>query len=168
MRYRSTVRLARLLPLAFVVALGAAACAHPDPTVTPPTAVASAADVATKLQASANVILHAADAAGKTANPLANGTPLLSTRQVDLVAVDVYKLGKAGKRLKAGFDDYNAIKQAGGDLSAQRVAIQQAIADAVEALHDVSLAVPSGTVAAIDQGVADALAVIAAIKAGAL
>lgn len=158
-----------LVPLVIAGAIGVGALVlHAVHSTNPTTAVAALADVVTKLQASGNVILKSADTAAKTPNPLNPGTTLLTVRQVDVVAINVYKLGRAGKRLKKGLDDYSAVKAAGGDLNAQRAAIQQAVADASDALHEVGVAVPSGTVAAIDAAVADALGIIAAFRAGGL
>lgn len=133
-----------------------------------PTPVAAVADVATKIEQSANVALHSADMATSTPNPLKPGTMLVTRAQLDQVALLVDKVGRGGQLLASALRDYSAVKAAGGDLTAQRANIQQIIADLTTALNSIGTVIPSGTVAAIDQAVNDIIGLIVQVKAGVL
>jgi hypothetical protein len=138
------------------------ACVH-----TAPTTVASIADTATKIEQSANVVLKAAQSANAVIVP-STGKPLVSNAQLDLVAAAVYKIGQLGTVLDSVLADYSAAKAAGKDISAQKAVVLKTIGDIGTALADIGKAIPSGTLQQIDQGIATAFDLIAAIKAGSL
>jgi hypothetical protein len=152
------IRLRRITLVALLLAISCAG----NP---PPTPVANLADTATKIQQSANVILHATQAANSTVVP-STGKPLVSRQVLDDVALQVNKIGRLGLGLRAALDDYNRVKAAGKDPTAQRIAIQQALADLTTSLNVVGAAVPKGIVADVDQAVTAILGFIAQIKGG--
>ncbi len=128
------------------------------------TPVASVASPAAQVEQTGDAILKAAQAANATTNPL-TGKPVISTAQLDQVALVVYKLGTLGTSLAQGLTAYSAAKAAGNDTTTLAASIQQIIASAVAALGDVGKAVPSGTVQAIDQAVAASLGLYLQLKA---
>jgi hypothetical protein len=129
----------------------------------PPTPVASVADSATKVEQSANVILHAAQTANATVVP-STGKPVISRDALDQVAIQVNKLGRLGTTLKSALDSYNAAKKAGADLTQQRLAVQQIVGEIASGINVVSGAVPPGTVSAIDNAVAAILSVLVDVR----
>lgn len=131
----------------------------------PPSKVAAVADVATKIQSTANVILHAAVAANATVIP-STGKPLVSRQALDDVALAVNAIGRGGLTLKTALDDYNVAKAAGKDTSAQVAAVQKILADLNAALAQIGKAIPNGTVQAIDQAAVTILGLVAQVKAG--
>lgn len=164
----SAATLGRLgaLVLAVVLTAGASAtlpaCALSNP---PQTKVATVADVATKIQQSATVILHAARDANAIILP-STGRPLVSRQQLDDVAIAVNKVGHLGLVVKSALDDYNAVKTAGGDLTAQRAVVQKAIGDVSAAMTAVGKAIPNGTLQSVDEAVTTVLGLVAQVKAG--
>ena len=145
-----------------VLVLGCVGCA--EHYTTPVAAVAGTAD---KLEQSGLVILHAAEQAHGLTNTV-NGQSLISTAQLDAVALACDKLGRLGTDLAAALNAYNAAKASGGSTVAAANAVQDLVAAASQALGDVGKAVPAGTVQSIDQAVAAALGVYAQLKASAL
>ncbi len=132
-----------------------------------PTPVAGVADVATKIELSANAILHAAQTANATVSP-STGQPLVSRQALDDVALGVNAIGRAGLTLKAALDDYNAAKAAGANPTAQVATVQRILADINTALTAIGKAIPSGTIQAIDNAAAAILTAIAQVKASTL
>lgn len=133
-------------------------------TLTPVGQVAKAAD---QVEQTGLVILHAAQAAHQQTNPL-TGAPVVSTAQLDQVAIVCDKLGRLGTSLAQALPDYNAAKASGGDTSKLSAAIQALVGDATAALQSIGKIVPSGTVQAMDQAVAGALGLYAQIRAAVL
>lgn len=131
------------------------------------TPVANVASPAIKVEQTGSAILAAAQTANSQTNPITN-KPVISTVQLDVVALACDKLGRIGTKIAQGLTDYNAAKAAGSNTAALALAIQGLVADATSALGSISNAIPNGTVAAIDQAVASALGLYAQIKAGVL
>jgi hypothetical protein len=136
--------------LVLIVAVLAAPACHP--AVPPPTPIAVLANTSTQIEQSANAILHAAVDAATVVIP-STGKPLVSTLQKDQVALAVNRIGKLGKILQSALNDYGAIKAAGGNITQQQAAVQQAVSDIADALTAVGNAIPNGTVDAIDHAV---------------
>jgi hypothetical protein len=135
-------------------------CAGNNP---PPTQVAGIADVAGKIEASANVVLHAAQSASSAVVP-STGKTLITRDQLDQVAIQVNKLGRLGITLRHALDDYNTAKAAGKDLTAQKQLITQVLADLTTALNVVGTAIPKGTIQQIDQEVTSILSLIIQLR----
>ena len=151
---------ARQLPLAVLLLLISGCARNP-----PPTPVANVADIATKIQQSANVILHAAQAGNATIVP-STGQPLVARKSLDDVALQVNKIGRLGLGLRAALDDYNRVKASGKDPASQRIAIQQALVDLTGSLNIIGTVIPKGTLADIDAGITAILGFIAQIRGG--
>jgi hypothetical protein len=140
-----------------------ASCAGNNP---PPTAVASVADVGTKIEQSGTVILHAAETANAAVVP-STGKPLITRQQLDDVAIGVNKLGHLGLALKYSLDDYNVVKAAGGDLTVVRAGVLKAVNDLTAAMNVITKALPAGTLKTVDDAVTDIFGFIADVKASA-
>jgi len=146
--------------LAFALA-GAAMSACADVTASqPPTKVAAVADVGSRIQDSANALLHQAQTAAST--------KLITDQQLVVVALVVDKIGRLGLDLRRGLDDYNAVKSAGGNTQVAAAALQTTISDITKALADVGKQIPNGTVAAIDQAVTTIFGILEQVKVGGL
>ena len=139
-------------------------CSHNPP---PPTPAAAVADAASKVEDSGTAILTAAQTANGQINPL-NGKPVISTAQLDVVALACDKLGRLGSTLAKALTDYSAAKAAGANTAALAAAIVSMVNDATAALNTIGKSIPNGTVAAIDTAVTTALGLYATIKAGVL
>lgn len=139
-----------------LLTLSLVAC-HPN--LTP---VANVANDATQVLQTAGLILQAAQTAQATTNPL-TGQPLISTAQLDRVALVCDKIGRIGTVLAQALTDYNAAKLAGTSTTALAVSIQMLVADGTAALKTVNVVVPSGTVNAIDTAVVTGLGLYAQI-----
>jgi hypothetical protein len=129
-----------------------------------PTKAAAVADNATKVQQSANVILHAAQQGNAIILP--NGRPMISEQQLVDVALVVNKVGHLGQDLKRALEDYAAAVKAGTDLGLQRAVATRILLDISTALADVGRAIPSGTFQTIDRAVTDILFVLDLVKGG--
>lgn len=147
--------------LAGAAALSMTACASTAP---PPTKAAAVADNATKVEQSANVILHAAQQGNSDILP--SGRPLISNDALVAVALAVNKIGHLGIDLKSALADYAAALKAGADVGAQRAVATKVLADIATTLADIGKAIPSGTLSAIDQAVTDILFVLNLVKGG--
>lgn len=158
MRHRRRIDISRR-PLIAILALLVVSCSSNPP----PTPVASVADVATKIEQSANVILHATEAGTMVIVP-STGKPLISRDQLDVVALAINRLGHLGITLKTALDDYNAVKAAGSDLTAQRIAVQQILVDVSAALNGINKAIPMGTLQAVDGAINTIFTIIASVK----
>lgn len=156
---RTYTRLIAALVLAG--ALAATSCAGNQ------TPIAAVAKPATSVEQTGSAILRAAQAAHAQTNPFTN-QPIISTQQLDNVALVCDKLGRIGITLAKALSDYSALKAAGGNTAALAVAIQSLVADATAALDTIGKSIPNGTVAAIDQAVTEALGLWAQINAGVL
>lgn len=131
------------------------------------TSVGQVAAAADKVEQTGLTILHAAQAAHQQTNPL-NGQPLISTAQLDQVALVCDQVGRIGTALAQALTDYNAAKASGGDTAKLSASIQSLVGDATAALQAVGKVIPPGTVQSIDQAVTSALGLYAEIKAAAL
>lgn len=149
------------LALVFALAFVMSGCAA---NLTPAAAVA---DTATKAIQSASIILKTAQTAHAQINPM-NGKPVVSTAQLDQVALVADKLGRVGSLLSKTLSDYQSAKAAGTSTVALVAGIQSLVGDAMNALNEIGKAVPNGTVAAIDHAVAQAFGLYAQIRAAAL
>ena len=160
---------AKTLAILLAAALGAgvatstSSCASSG-TLTPIGQVAKAAD---QVEQSGLAILHAAQAASQQINPL-TGKPVISTAQLDQVAIVCDKVGRIGTSLAQALNDYNAAKASGGDTSKLSAAIQSLVADATSALQTIGTVIPPGIVQQVDQAVTSALGLYGQIKAAAL
>jgi hypothetical protein len=131
------------------------------------TPVASVANPATQVEQTGLLILQAAQTAHAQTNPLTN-KPVISTAQLDTVAVACDKIGRLGTTLAQALSDYSAAKAAGTSTTVLAASIQSLVADAVAALNTIGQSIPNGTAAAIDQAVVTALGIFTQIKAGTL
>lgn len=131
------------------------------------TPAAAVADNATKAVQSAGLILKAAQAAHTQTSPIGS-RPIVSTQQLDQIALLCDKLGRTGSVLSTTISDYQAAKAAGSDTAMLSAKIQTLVSDAMSVLSLVGTVVPSGTVSAIDQAVAQAFGFYAMIKASIL
>lgn len=131
------------------------------------TPAAAVADTATKAIQSASVILKTAQTAHAQTNPM-TGKPVVSTVQLDQIALAADKLGRIGSLLSKTITDYQAARAAGASTVTIVAAIQALVGDAMSALNEIGKSVPNGTVAAIDQAVASAFSLYAQIRAAAL
>lgn len=147
------------LMLMLALCVGFVACSSNPP----PTKVAGVADIATKIEGSASVILQAAVTANST---IINGKPMIPRAAVDDVALGVNAIGRAGLTLKTALDDYNVAKAAGKDTMALAAAVQKILADLNAALLQIGKAIPNGTVQTIDTAVVTILGLLAQVKAG--
>lgn len=134
-------------------------CATVQTHVSP---VADIANAGGKVEESAHAIFVAAQQGNTT---IVNGSPLVSRSALDLVALAVNKLGHLGLSLDDALGAYNAAKGAGSDTTKQVAAVQQVLSAIQQALNDVGKAIPSGTIAAIDQAATSVLGIIAQVKA---
>lgn len=132
-----------------------------------PTPVVAVSQTAMKVEQTGSVLLKAAQDAHQILNP-SSGAPLLSTAQLDQVALVCDKLGRLGTSLAAGLNAYEAAKAAGRDTAALAAAIQGLVKSASDALTTIGTYIPHGTVATIDQIVTEALGLYAQISATAL
>lgn len=131
------------------------------------TPVAAVASPATQVEQTGMLILQAAQSAHAQTNPQ-TGRPIISTAQLDTVAVACDKIGRLGTTLAQALSDYSAAKDAGSSTTVLAASIQSLVADAVAALNTIGQSIPNGTVAAIDQAVVTAFGIFAQIKAAAL
>lgn len=129
--------------------------------------VSAVANAAGQVERTGLVILHAAQAAHTQTNPKTGG-PLVTTKQLDYVALQCSQLGKVGTSLAQLLDAYESVKAAKGDTTQLTFAIQTAVKQATDILANVGTAVPKGTVQSIDQAVAQAIALYVQIKTIAL
>jgi hypothetical protein len=126
------------------------------------TPVAAVASNATKVELTAGQLLAAAQTAH---TQLLNGKPLISTAQLDQVALVCDKLGRLGTTLSKTLTDYQAAKVAGTSTTALAATIQTLVGDATAALQTIGQSIPQGTVATIDSIVTAALGLWAQIAA---
>ena len=131
------------------------------------TPVANLADYATQVTQTAGLVLQAAQTAQATINPV-TGKMLITTPQLDAVALACDKIGREATTLAKALTDYNAAKTAGTSTALLSASIQGLVGDAVNALQTIGKAIPSGTVAQIDSAVTSALGLYAQIQALAL
>ncbi len=148
--------LRKLTTLVLVSALALPACATFHAAPTP---VAGVADIASRIEDSAVTLLQYTVTAQKQG--------LVSEAQVDVVAIAVDKIGRAGLDLRIALDDYKAVKAAGKDVSAQLANVQRIVGDINTSLALIGKAIPSGTVATIDQAVVAIVNILATIQIGA-
>jgi hypothetical protein len=125
------------------------------------------ADATTKAEKVGLTILKAAQSAHYIVNPTTH-QPLVSTGQLDRVAIYCDKLGRLGTDLSNGLKSYKAAKAAGTDSTAFASNIKALVAEAVQALQDIGKEVPKGTLSTIDEAITDGLAVYATIRAAQL
>ena len=84
----------------------------------------------------------------------------------DSVALAVNKLGHEGVTLNNALSAYNAVKASGGNLTAQRAAVQQALGVVSQFLTDIGKALPAGTLQAVDTLVAVIVDTVVQVKSG--
>lgn len=132
-----------------------------------PTAVASVADVGSKIEDTAHLIFTTAVAFNVNQVKAPNGTLLVPTVAVDRVAIAVNKVGHVGLDLNAALTEYTADKSVGKDLTAAKLLIQQALNIVTQAMADIGKVIPAGTVQQIDSLITSVLSLAAQIKAGA-
>lgn len=95
-------------------------------------------------------------------------TPNLVSQAIeDDVAIAVNKLGHGGLTLNAALTTYNAVKAAGGDLTKERAAVQQALGVVTQFLTEIGKALPTGTLQTVDTIVNTVLVTVAQVKIGA-
>ena len=135
----------------FVFALSGAGCASVNTGISP---VADIANAGGKIEDSGQAIFQA---------PIQSTVPQAAK---DAVAIAVNKLGHVGLTLNAALTAYNQVKAAGGDLTAQRAAVQQALATVSQFLIDIGTALPTGTLQAVDTIVTTIVTTVAQVKLG--
>lgn len=147
----------RLIGPALVFVLLVMPACHP----TIKTGVSPVADIENaggKIQESAHAILVAVQQSHQ-ANPT-----VITTSMLDLTALAVNKVGHAGLDLGTALDAYNQAKAAGSDTTQQKLAIATALNTITDALNSIGKAIPSGTLAAVDQLATSILGVVAQVK----
>lgn len=144
----------KFLPLILIVALASnAGCAWTIKTGVSP--VADVANAGGKIEETAHVILTTAVSSQKAG--------VIPETAVDLVAIAVNRIGHLGLDLNAALGQYNKIKAAGGDVTAQRSLVSQTMALLTQTLADVGKAIPEGTVKTIDDAVSAILSIILSV-----
>lgn len=129
------------------------------------TGVSPVADIANaggKIEESAHAIFTTAQTLNSVTK--ADGSPVVSTRVLDQVALAVHTIGHIGLDLDNALVAYTAAKTAGKDLTAQKVAIQKVLTTIGGALADIGRALPPGTISSVDRLVTTILDVILQVK----
>ena len=137
--------------LILVLALSFSACASVNTGVSP---VADIANAGGKIEETGQAIFQAT---------IKSTVPQTAK---DAVALAVNKLGHVGLTLNNALTAYNSVKAAGGDLTAQRAAVQQALAVVSQFLSDIGKALPTGTLQAVDTLVGVIVDTVVQVKAG--
>lgn len=131
----------RIPAVVLLVLLSACGGAKINTGVSP---VADIANAGGKIEESGQAIFQAVTKA-RVATP-----NIVSQQAADNVAIAVNRLGHAGLLLNASLTSYNTAKAAGQDLTAQRLAIKQALAVVDQFLVDIGKALPTGTLQTVD------------------
>lgn len=134
-----------------VFAASGAACATTNTGISP---VADIANAGGKIEDSGQAIFQAT---------IQSTVPQAAK---DAVALAVNKLGHAGLTLNAALTAYNQVKAVGGDLTAQRAAVQQALAVVNQFLADIGKALPTGTLQTVDSLVTLIFTTVSQVKLG--
>ena len=114
--------------LGVVLVVGMIGCAHGTP-------VANVAAPSTQVEQTGSAILQAAQTAHGQINPLTNA-PIISTQQLDTVALACDKIGRIGTTLAQALTDYSSARSAGTSTTALAASIQSLVNDATAALAE--------------------------------
>jgi hypothetical protein len=115
----------------------------------------------------AGEIVQSADTMVKTAASLHASVPTVMTdNRLAAVAIAGDKIGREGQDLQAALTAYNAMKAAGSNTVQQAQGINTLLAAITQALSDVGMQIPNGTLSQIDQAVATIVGLVAQIRAG--
>lgn len=127
------------------------------------TGVSPVADIANaggKIETSGQAIFQAVIQA-RAASPGSVGQVV-----VDDVAMAVNKLGHGGILLNSALSAYVTARNAGADLTAQRLGVQQALLTVNAFLTDIGKALPPGTLQTVDALVNTIITTVVDVKAG--
>jgi hypothetical protein len=148
--------------LSLLLVVGLVGCGGVKTNVSP---VADVANAGGKIEDSGQAIFQAVvkARAASVANPAA---PVITQQTLDNVSIAVNRLGHAGVLLNQSLTAYNAAKAGGGNLIAERAAVQQQLNVVGQFLTDIGKALPNGTLQAVDVLVGVILNAVTQVQTG--